>query len=296
MPASAFALLSAVLFAGNAVTVRVALAGTTASTLVLVSLLTNFLVLWAAAAADGELRAALHPAALIFLGAGVLAPALARAALYTSIGMIGVARATVAANTTPIFTAVGAALVLGERVSWPLALGTVVVVLGVALTSSPAGAVTEGPAGSVTEGRISRAGLLLALSTAVLAAVSFLLRKIGLAAIPHPALGAALTVTGALAGLLPLALLRGRRESVRVERRAVAPMVAAALLSSGGFLAYFLALGLGDVSRVTPLSNTTPLFAVLLLQAGFRHVEGVSRRTFAGVALAVLGVVLVLLG
>jgi len=288
VPASVFALLSAVLFAGNAVTVRIALAGTTASTLVLVSLLTNFLVLWAAAAVGGELRAALHPAALIFLGAGVLAPALARAALYTSIGMIGVARATVAANTTPIFTAVGAALVLGERVSWQLALGTVVVVLGMALTSSPAGAVTEG--------RISRTGLLLALSTAVLAAVSFLLRKIGLAAIPHPALGSALTVTGALAGLLPLALLRGRREPLRVERRAIAPMVAAALLSSGGFLAYFLALGLGDVSRVTPLSNTTPLFAVLLLQAGFRHVEGVPRRTFAGVALAVLGVVLVLRG
>jgi len=286
--AAAFALLSAVLFAGNAVTVRVALAGTTATTLVLVSLLTNFLVLWGAAALSGSLRAAVQPAALIFLGAGVLAPALARAALYTSIGMVGVARATVAANTTPIFAAAGAALFLGERITLQLAVGTVVVVLGVVLTSSETGAAVEG--------RISRTGLLLALSTAVLAAISFLLRKVGLQAIPQPALGSALTVTGALAGLLPLLWLRLRREPVRVERRAVAPMVAAALLSSGGFLAYFLALGLGEVSRVTPLSNTTPLFAVLLLQAAFRHVEGVSRRTFAGVALGVLGILLVLRG
>jgi drug/metabolite transporter (DMT)-like permease len=286
--AAAFALLSAVLFAGNAVTVRIALAGTTATTLVLVSLLTNFLVLWGAAAFSGDLRAAVQPAALIFLGAGVLAPALARAALYNSIGMVGVARATVAANTTPIFTAAGAALFLGERITLQLAVGTVVVVLGVFLTSPPTGAAIEE--------RISRTGLLLALSTAVLAAISFLLRKVGLQAIPQPALGSALTVTGALAGLLPLLWLRPRREPVRVERGAVAPMAAAALLSSGGFLAYFLALGLGDVSRVTPLSNTTPLFAVLLLQAGFRHVEGVSRRTFAGVALGVLGILLVLRG
>jgi drug/metabolite transporter (DMT)-like permease len=286
--AAAFALLSAVLFAGNAVTVRVALAGTTATTLVLVSLLTNFLVLWGAAALSGGLGAAVRPAALIFLGAGVLAPALARAALYTSIGMVGVARATVADNTTPIFTAAGAALILREHISAQLALGTVIVVLGVVLTSPATGAPEER--------RLNRTGILLALSTALLAAISFLLRKIGLQAIPQPALGSALTVTGALAGLLPLLWLRPRREPVRVQRSAIAPIAAAALLSSGGFLAYFLALGLGDVSRVTPLSNTTPLFAVLLLHAGFRHVEGVSRRTFAGVGLGVLGVLLVLGG
>ncbi|MBI3975128.1 MAG: sulfatase-like hydrolase/transferase, partial [Armatimonadetes bacterium] len=75
MLAAAFALLSAVLFAGNAVTVRVALAGTTPTTLVLVSILTNFLTLWTVAALSGDLRAAVQPAALIFLGAGVLAPA-----------------------------------------------------------------------------------------------------------------------------------------------------------------------------------------------------------------------------
>lgn len=288
MLAAAYALLSAILFAGNAVTVRVALAGTTPTTLVLVSILTNFVTLWTVAALSGDLRAAVQPGALIFLGAGVLAPAIARAALYTAIGMIGVARSVVAANTTPLFAAVGAALVLGERISAQLALGTVVVVLGVAMTS------TETPLGA--EPRMNRTGLLLALSTAVLAAVSFLLRKIGLQAIPQPALGSALTVTGALAGLLPFVLLRARRESVRAERRALAPMIAAGLLSSGGFLAYFLALGLGEVSRVTPLSNTTPLFAVLLLQAGFRHVEGVSRRTFAGVALTVVGIFLVLTG
>ena len=70
-------------------------------------------------------------------------------------------------------------------------------------------------------------------------------------------------------------------------------MLMAALLSGGGFLAYFLALSLGDASRVTPLSNTTPLFAVLLLRYAFRHVESVTRRTLVCAALTVAGVILV---
>ncbi len=284
MLAALFALLSAALFAGNSVAVRLALAGTTATTIVVVSILTNLTTLWVVAALRGEVGAALQPAALIFVGAGVLAPALARIALYTAINMVGVARSVVASNTTPIFTAVGAALFLHERVSAGLALGTVAVVLGVALTSRI-------PAQKET--RAGRTGLLLALSTAVLAAASIIFRKIGLGIIPHAALAGALTLSGAVVGLVPLVVWRWRREPIRAARRAVPPMLMAALLSGGGFLAYFLALSLGDASRVTPLSNTTPLFAVLLLRYAFRHVESVTRRTLVCAALTVAGVILV---
>lgn len=287
MLAALFALLSAALFGGNAVAVRLALAGATATTIVLVSLLTNLVVLWTIAGLSGDLRGALEPPALIFLGAGVLAPALARVAFYTAIDMVGVARAAVASNTTPIFAALGAALFLHERVALEVALGTLAVVGGIAITSTAP--LQEGA-------RLNRIGLLLALAGAVLAAASFLLREVGLHRLPQPALAAALTITGALAGLLPLVLLRARREPITADRRAVVPLLTAGILSSGGFLAYFLALNLGEVSRVTPLSNTTPLFAVLLLRFAFRHVERVTRRTLVGAALTVAGVILVVSG
>src|SRR3989304_3105547 len=241
VPAALFALLSAALFAGNSVAVRLALAGTTATTIVVVSILTNLTTLWVVAALRGEVSAALQPAALIFVGAGVVAPALAGLALYP---------------------AVGAALFLHERVSAGLALGTVAVVLGVALTSS---------APAQEEARAGRIGLLLALSTAVLAAASIVFRQIGLGMVPPAALAGGLTLSGAVLGLVPLVVWRWRREPIRAERRAVPPLLVAALLGSGGFLAYFLALNLGDASRVTPLSNTTPLFAVLLLPFPFPH-------------------------
>src|SRR3989304_4253624 len=50
VPAALFALLSAALFAGNSVAVRLALAGTTATTIVVVSILTNLTTLWVGAA------------------------------------------------------------------------------------------------------------------------------------------------------------------------------------------------------------------------------------------------------
>lgn len=287
-----FALLSAALFAGNAVTVRVALAGTTATTLVVVSILTNLTTLWTIAILQGQAAAAWQSAAFIFIGAGVLAPALARAALYTAIDIAGVAGPVVAANTTPIFTAVGAAFFLHERVTAAVAVGTLAVVLGVVLTSAAPPA--DGKAG------VNRAGILLALSTAVLAAISIVLRKIGLAVIPHAALAGALTLSGAVLGLVPVIWLRRRRDQssapFRAERRARLPIALAGLLSSGGFLTYFLALNLGEASRVTPLSNTTPFFAVLLLRYAFRNVETVNRRTLAGAILAVAGVILVVRG
>jgi transporter family protein len=287
VPAALLALLSAALFAGNSVAVRVALTGATAATIVVVSIGTNLTVLWVVAVLRGELGAALLPTALLFVGAGVLAPGLARLALYTAIDMVGVARSVVASNTTPLFAALGAAVFLHEPIDAALVLGTVAIVLGVALTSG-----TPAPA----EARSSRTGLLLALSTAVLAAASIVLRKIGLAVIPHAALAGALTLSGALVGLAPLVALRWRREPLRTTRQALPPMLLAGLLSSGGFLTYFLALNLGAASRVTPLSNTTPLFAVLLLRFAFRHVETVTRRTLIGAALTVSGVILVIAG
>lgn len=297
--AALFSLLSAALFGANAVAVRLALAGSSATTVTAVSIITNTLALWIVSAFTGNLADARHSAAFILLAAGVLAPAMARLSFYTAIGLVGIARAVVASNTTPLFTAVAAALFLGERVGPALVLGTVAIVLGVALTTSgTAERPADNPASRVDGARRvkARLGVALALGTAVLAAVSIVMRKIALRWITQPALAASLTQTGALIALLPVVAVHSRREGLRAAPAAILPLIASALLSTVAFLAYFLALAQGDVSRVTPLSNTTPLFAILLLHFVFRRVETVTRRTLAGALLAVAGVILVMQG
>lgn len=283
---SALALASAALFAANALCVRLALRGSTAATVTVTSVMINMATLWATAILSGAIERAVSGPALIFLIAGAFAPALARLTLYESINLIGIARSSTISNTTPIFAAVLAVPVLGEHLSWRLAVGTVLVVIGLALTLR--GRDPRSP-------RRSWAGALLALNTAVMASISFLLRKIGLRLLPVPALGSALTMTGALVALLPYIVLRSRQEPLRADRGSWGYLLAAGLLSTGGFMAYFFALDRGDIVRVTPLANTTPLFAIALL-GGFRHVETVTSNTFVGVVLAVAGILFVVTG
>jgi len=283
---SVLALTSAVLFAAAALLVRRGLAGSNAATATLVSIATNLVAMWALALTVGAIDEITRAAALTFLLAGTLAPALARLTYYESINRIGVARASTISNTTPLFTAILAVPVLGESLSWPLAAGTLFVVVGLALTARPdRSAPTERP----------WAGALLALNTAVLASFSFMLRKLGLRIFPDPAVASALTVTGSLITLLPYLWLRSRHEPLRAEGRALGYLIVGSLFTTGGFLAYFIALNLSEVVRVTPLANTTPLFALALLVL-LRQGEAIRASTVAGAVLTVAGILFVVAG
>ena len=282
---SVLALLSAVLFAIAALIVRRGMQGSTAITATLVSIATNLVALWALAAASGGIRLITWPAVATLVAAGLFAPALARFTYYEAMNLIGVARASTISNTTPIFTALLAVPVLGEHVSLRVGVGTLLVVLGLALTIRPdEGAQTDRP----------WAGALLALNTAVMASVSFMLRKLGLRMLPDAAVASALTVTGSLLVLLPYAAARSRTQPLRAGRTALVLLIVSAVFTTGGFLSYFYALSLSEVVRVTPLSNTTPLFALILL-AMFRQ-ETIRRATVAGALLTVAGILFVVSG
>ena len=339
------ALLSAFLFAIAAIFVRRGMQGSTAITATLISIVTNLVALWALAAASGGLRLMTLPAVATLVAAGLFAPAFARLTYYEAMNLIGVARASTISNTTPIFTALLAVPILAESISWRLAVGTVFVVIGLALTirpdarraasemggtgllepgvpaeligpdgregGRPAPAAREnGTAQATVSGRGSNreaagasrgvvgtsgdrpwAGVLLALNTAVMASVSFMLRKLGLRMLPDAAVASALTVTGSLLIFLPYAALRSKAQPIRATRAALLLLITGAVFTTGGFLSYFYALSLSEVVRVTPLSNTTPLFALLLL-ALFRQ-ERIRAATVAGAMLTVVGILFV---
>jgi len=326
---STLALLSAFLFAIAAVLVRRGMQGSTAITATLISILINLIALWALAAASGGLGLMTLPAVATLIAAGLFAPAFARLTYYEAMNLIGVARASTISNTTPIFTAVLAVPVLGESVSWTLAAGTLLVVVGVALTIRPdlrlagAGAAgaeantgpvgTEAPGVGVSATRAPGtgaaeagtsgtgapsdrpwAGVLLALNTAGVASISFMLRKLGLRMLPDAAVASALTVTGSLLVLVPYAALRSKAQPIRASRAALGLLIISSIFTTGGFLSYFYALSLSEVVRVTPLSNTTPLFALLLL-AMFRQ-ERIRAATVAGAMLTVAGILFVMRG
>lgn len=286
---SLLALLSAVLFAAAALVVRRGMQGSTPTTATVISIATNLLAMWTLAVLIGSLASITLPAAATLLLAGVFAPALARLTYYESITRIGVARASTISNTTPIFTAILAVPLLGEGLSARLATGTLLVVVGLVLIVRRDPATPAGQTGRLWP------GAALALNTAVLASISFMLRKLGLRLLPDPPVASALTVTGSLVTLLPYVVIRSRTEPLRADRRALAYLIVGSLVTTAAFLSYFFALNISDLVRVTPLGNTTPLFALLLLYL-FRQGEAIRARTVVGAVLTVAGVVFVALG
>ncbi len=78
--ASFMALLAAAFYGANPLAVQKALERSTPFTVVLVSTITNIAAMWLVAALTGNIGMALQPAALLFLSAGILAPALERRA------------------------------------------------------------------------------------------------------------------------------------------------------------------------------------------------------------------------
>src|SRR3989442_13884417 len=98
---------------------------------------------------------------------------MARLTYYESINLIGVARATMISNSTPIFAAVLAIPVLGEHLTWQVGAGTVLVVAGVA----PAIRQGAGPASPHDTRRRPTPGALLALHPAGMGSAPSSLRK-----------------------------------------------------------------------------------------------------------------------
>ncbi len=288
MTASVLALIAAAFYGANPLAVQRALERSTPFTVVLISSLLNIAGMWSIAFLTTDARTALQPSALIFLGAGILAPALSQVTHYSSFPMIGVARAVIAGNTMPIFAALGAILFLHERATLPFMLGTLAVVGGVS---------TIAPQGSErSEAPRNRLGILLALAAALCTAASAIVRKIGFQFIPQVPLGAALTMTGSMVILGPLVILRRGSERIALGRSGFRPLLMTSLCTTCGQLAYFLALSLGEVSRVTLLINSAPIFTLVLLRFAFRGIESVTWKTAVGAGLTIAGVIVVATG
>jgi uncharacterized membrane protein len=85
-------------------------------------------------------------------------------------------------------------------------------------------------------------------------------------------------------------LASGNRHALACDRRSVLYFVTGGLAENSGVLLVFIALGLGSVSVVIPLSGTAPLFVLLLAFLFPSGLEGSSWRVVVGAVLIVLGV------
>jgi DME family drug/metabolite transporter len=224
---------------------------------------------------------------------GVIGLGLGDTLYMVSLKMIGVARAVPVTCTYPLFNLVWVALFAGEPVTWSVALGAVVIVLGVWLLS------LEGKGEALgVQRKVLGKGLAMALATALLWSVSIAMMGLAVKETPNLddafAINAVRIFTIAVSFAVAAPLVDKSLGFLKMRRRTVVTLIVGGIVALG--LGWFL-LNYSFIdtpqSRAVPISSATPLFStlagVLLLH------EKVNAKIVIGSVMIVAGIFIIFL-
>ena len=215
-----------------------------------------------------------------FIFSGVAGTAAGRLFRVASIEKVGAPVASSIGNLAPLVATGLAVVLLGERVTFAILAGTLVIVAGTVLLSL-SGKQVGFPARY----------LVFPFLAAWCFGMVQVVRKMGLSD-TGPLFDAALNITAAMVASTAFVVASGKLRMLRCDRASFLYFVGAGATENFSVLLVIVALGLGDVSVVSPLSAISPLFVLFL---AFVFPSGAKRlgwRVAIGTVLIVLGVVL----
>jgi len=219
-------------------------------------------------------------AAGMFALVGLFFPAMATLLTYTGNQRMGPTITSSISCTTPMFAVAGALLFLGEALTAGNVLGTIAIVLGMLVLTWSGGARTRNwPLWAIA----------LPFAAAAIRALAQVLTKAGLALWANPYAAGLIGYTVSAAVILVAARAGGPRRPT--DRRATPWFVATGALNGGSLFMMYTALAKGQVSMVSPIVATYPLFTLGLSALLLRR-ERPTGRMIGGVALTVAGVVM----
>jgi drug/metabolite transporter (DMT)-like permease len=217
----------------------------------------------------------------IFAVVGLIFPALVTFLNFASNRLAGPTVAGTVSSTTPLFAVLGAMLFLSEPLTPAAAAGTAAIVLGViALTVR----------GALQPRAWAAWVVLLPLAGAAIRGGAQAAVKGGLALWPDPFVAALIGYTVSSATIFAGNRAFVPRTGASLDRRGVLWFMTVGICNGLGVLAMYAALNRGQVSVVSPLVATYPLFTLALSALVLRE-EKFGARVLLGVALTVAGVV-----
>src|SRR5258706_14454703 len=135
IPAEFFALANAFLFALHNIFTKKALRYSNPATGVISSLLINIVFLWAMSILFVPIANVTLESILIFVVVGFFQPGLTRLLTYKGIDALGVAITDPIRASTPLFSAIIAIIFLGEQMTLPIVVATLMIIAGITLLS-----------------------------------------------------------------------------------------------------------------------------------------------------------------
>ena len=284
IPAELYALANAFLFALHNMLTKKALRYSNPATAVISSLLINIMFLWTVSVLFVPLESLTSAGILIFVGVGFFQPGLTRLLSYKGIDALGIAITDPIRATTPLFSAIMAIIFLGEEVTLPIVAATLLIIAGITLLSWRSDSM-----------KLSGSAVYLwyPIAASALAGATQVVRKFGMAAVPHPFLAAAVTATSSfVVSLVNLWYVEKTQETWKMNRDCFWWFLAAGIVISLGMTCIYYALDLGKVSVVIPISSTGPFFSLILASIFLRDVERVTSRIVISAAMIVGGVMI----
>ena len=203
---------------------------------------------------------------------------------YKGIDALGIAITDPIRATTPLFSAIMAIIFLGEEVTLPIVAATLLIIAGITLLSWRSDSM-----------KLSGSAVYLwyPIAASALAGATQVVRKFGMAAVPHPFLAAAVTATSSfVVSLVTLWYVEKTQETWKMNRDCFWWFLAAGIVISLGMTCIYYALDLGKVSVVIPISSTGPFFSLILASIFLRDVERVTSRIVISAAMIVGGVMI----
>jgi len=214
---------------------------------------------------------------------GIFGSFIGRILTLISYKRIGVSAGSAITGTTPLVTTILAILFLGEPILFPVILGSVLVVAGIITLNLRS-----------EEARLHIGDISLPLGAALLFAVSNIIRKLGTNIQPDAVLGAQIsTFSGFLVFIIYLSL-RGGIPKITLGDGYVKWLVAAGVFNALAWIAITSAISLGEVSVVSSIIYSYPLFSMLFSRFLLSD-EALTRNIVIGCLLISLGVIIVLL-
>ena len=283
MSSEIWAIFSAAAWAVDSILVRKGTVFSNASTAAFISFLVCVVVLVPYIFLDYPLETIFHPANLYFVVSGLIQPAIVRVLFYVGIVRLGVSRAGPLRGTAPLFTMAIAFFALSERPGLFVYAGAALTVAGTWLVSYK----REG------EAKWRKIDLLFPLGAAVLASVSQNIRKMGLLTIDAPLVASTISSATSFVCLLVSLSVSGKIGSLKINRGSLPYYGVAAIFALAGQVCTFIALHRGQVSVVSPIINTTPLFVIALTALFLRGEEKITKNVVIGVILLVAGLAVI---
>ncbi len=277
--AQVLALITSVFYASALVSARAGMRYSTPTTVTLVSILIQNLLLWTAIFITGGVHAVPISGILLFTLVGIFQLGV-RLLAYTGVEKIGASRSSALQSVSPLISAAIAIAFLGEPTTLLIILGTCLVVVGIVLISWK-------PERQL--GDFRRWHLLLPIGAAFLTGINHPIRRYVLTMASEPLFFSALMGTVSLGGFLIYFVVSPRSQRLVWDRQAIGPFLATGFCETISILLIITAISMGRVVIVAPIAASYPVWSLIQSAIFLRDVESIQWKVIAGILSVVAG-------